>query len=105
LNLIVPAGTTGHQECSLRQLPQTECLKYFFYGPTRIGYDPHCLGGQCLLKGPRNRTANEHMRAEMCDAFGSQDKPRFIDADFTTANLSVPFNMNQEKAFGYVHEG
>jgi hypothetical protein len=64
-SLMTLTGTTGHQECLIRQLPQAECLKYFLHEPTGVRYDPHCFGGQCLLKGPRNRTTDEHVRFEL----------------------------------------
>ena len=105
LSLMASPGTTGHQECSFRQLPQTECLKHLLNRPTRVRYCPHCLGGQCLLEGLRDRTADEHIRVELCDAFGARDKPRFLDADFATPNHSAPLYIHQKKAPGYVQEG
>jgi hypothetical protein len=105
LSLMASTGTTGHQVCSFRQLPQTECLKHLLNRPTCVRYYPHCLGGQCLLEGPRDRTADEHIRVELCDAIGSRDKSRFLDADFATPNLSTPLHIYQKKTPGYVQEG
>jgi len=58
-----------------------------------------------MLKGPRYGTADQHVRVELGDAFGSRDKPRFIDADLATASLSIPLYTNQKKTPGYVQEG
>jgi hypothetical protein len=45
------------------------------------------------------------MRAELCDAFGSRDKARFLDVHFAPAYFFALLYIHQKKVPGYVQEG